>query len=176
MGGRGGGQKSPKNHPHGLRIPLMQKWIFTYFWDSKKCVFVLLKLSKHAFCALQKFFFSEFLLTVNCCHNISIIAGIIAAAGIRRGFFEKKPLPNFLEFVDIYIQLEIKYIWGIGQMIFFNVFVDLCLAGKFGSFRILKINCPFCFDTRSINPFGPISWQYWTTKIGKERKYLIGLT
>ena len=89
--------------------------------------------------------FPEFLLTVNCCHNINIciIAGLIAATGPRRGFLEEKPLPNFLEFVDICIQLEIKYIRGIGQMIFFNVFVDLCSVGKFGSFRILKMNGPF---------------------------------
>ena len=171
----GGGSKRSKKPSTWFKDPPLCKNGFSpifeiaknvslYFWNCQNMHFVLYK----------NIFFSEFLLTVNCCHNISIIAGIIAAAGIRRGFFEKKPLPNFLEFVDIYIQLEIKYIRGIGQMIFFNVFVDLCLVGKFGSFRILKINCPFCFDTRSINPFGPISWQYWTTKIGKERKYFIG--
>ena len=32
----------------------MQKWIFSHFWNSKKCVFVLFKMSKNVFLYLWK--------------------------------------------------------------------------------------------------------------------------
>ena len=38
-----------------LNIFLVQKWIFTHFWNSKKCVFVLLKMSKSVFLYFWKY-------------------------------------------------------------------------------------------------------------------------